>query len=165
MAFMKKDVNVVLLVLIVVAILGFSGFTVYYQTTFKDVSLEYKNKLEQLQKVTSDLSVQKQQLNETYSLRVKAEKDKKALDQSYKDLSDERNQLEDDKSRLEVELINTKNDLGEKAAQLQATQNQLASTQAELGSVKARKDTLENDLKKVCDAYKVETGKVHEECG
>jgi len=165
MAFMKRDVNLGFLVLIIASIILFSGFSVYYQTTFKDVSLEYKNKLEQLQKVTSDLSTQKQQLNETYSLRVKAEQDKKALDQSYKDLSDERNQLENDKSSLESELLTTKSDLAEKSAQLQSTQNQLASTQAELGSVKAQRDTYKNDLKKVCDAYTTLNGGVkHEEC-
>ena len=165
MSFMKKDVNVVLLFLIVASILIFSGFTVYYQTTFKDVSLEYKNKLEQLQKVTSDLSTKRQQLNETYALRVKAEQDKRALDQSYKDLSDERNQLENDKSSLESELINTKGDLAEKSAQLQSTQNQLASTQAELGSVKAQRDNYKNDLNEVCDAYTAKNAGVkHEEC-
>ena len=165
MAFMKKDVNVVLLLLIVASILVFSGFTVYYQTTFKDVSLEYKNKLEQLQKVTSDLSTQKQQLNETYSLRVKAEQDKKALDQSYKDLSDERNQLEDDKSKLEVDLLATKNELGEKSVQLQSKQNELANTQAELGSVKAQRDSYKSRLDTVCAAYTPLNGGVeHDRC-
>jgi len=165
MAFMKKDVNVVLLFLIVASILVFSGFTVYYQTTFQDVSLEYKNKLEQLQKVTSDLSAQKQQLNETYALRVKAEQDKKALDQSYKDLSDERNQLESDKASLETELITTKGDLAEKSMQLQSTQNQLASTVAELGSVKAQRDSYKNDLEEVCNDYTtLNSGTKHEEC-
>ena len=165
MPFMKHDVNIVLLFLIVVSILVFSGFTVYYQTTFKDVSLEYKEKLEQLQKVTSDLSTQKQQLNETYALRVKAEQDKRALDQSYKDLSDERNQLESDKASLQTELITTKGDLAEKGAQLQSTQNQLASTVAELGSVKAQRDSYKADLAEVCNDYTtLNSGTKHEEC-
>ena len=159
MAFMKKDVNVVLLVLIVIAILVFSGFTVYYQTTFQDVSLEYKNKLEQLQKVTSDLSTQKQQLNETYTLRVKAEKDKKALDQSYKELSDERNQLESDKASLQTELIGTKNELGEKSVQLISTQNQLASTEAELSSAKSKVSSLNSKV----DCLKKEVAKADAE--
>ncbi len=159
MAFMKKDVNVVLLVLIVASILIFSGFTVYYQTTFKDVSLEYKNKLEQLQKVTSDLSTQKQQLNETYALRVKAEQDKKALDQSYKDLSDERNQLESDKSSLETELLTTKSGLAEKSAQLQSTQSQLASTEAELSSAKSKVSSLNSKV----DCLKKEVAKADAE--
>jgi len=165
MAFMKRDVNLGFLVLIIASIILFSGFSVYYQTTFKDVSLEYKNKLEQLQKVTSDLSTQKQQLNETYSLRVKAEQDKKALVQSYKDLSDERNQLENDKSTLESELLTTKSDLEEKSTQLQSTQNQLASTQAELSSAKSQRDNYKADLAEVCDAYTAKNGGVpHEEC-
>ncbi len=165
MAFMKRDINITLLLLIVASILVFSGFTVYYQTTFKDVSLEYKSKLEQLQKVTSDLSTQKQQLSETYALRVKAEQDKRALDQSYKDLSDERNQLASDKESLEVELLNTKSDLAEKSTQLQSTQNQLASAQAELGSVKVQRDSYKADLAEVCDAYTAKnSGVPHEEC-
>src|SRR3989338_6627815 len=159
MAFMKKDVNVVLLFLIVASILVFSGFTVYYQTTFKDVSLEYKNKLEQLQKVTSDLSTQKQQLNETYALRVKAEQDKRALDQSYKDLSDERNQLESDKASLQTELIGTKNELGEKSGQLQSTQNLLASTEVELSSAKSKVSSLNSKV----DCLKKEVAKADAE--
>ncbi len=165
MAFMKKDVNVVLLFLIVASILIFSGFTVYYQTTFKEVSLEYKNKLEQLQKVTSDLSSQKKQLNETYSLRVKAEQDKKALDQSYKDLSDERNQLESDKDNLETELLTAKGDLAEKSVQLQSKQNELANTQAELGSVKVQRDSYKKDFEEVCGDYTtLNGGTKHKEC-
>ena len=73
MTFMKRDVNVTLLALIVASVLIFSAFTVYYQTTFKGVSLEYKDKLEQLTAVTGELAVQKEKLNETYTLRIKAE--------------------------------------------------------------------------------------------
>jgi chromosome segregation ATPase len=164
MAFMKRDVNVMLLLLIVVSILVFSGFTVYYQASFKDVSLEYKEKLEKLQQVTGDLAVQKKELNETYALRVKAEQDKQALDQSYKELSDERNQLENDKSTLQTELTTTKNDLADKSAQLQSVQNQLASTQSELSSVKSKKNSLEDDLEEVCAAYESATGSAHAEC-
>ena len=56
MAFMKKDVNLGLLVLIIVSIILFSGFTVYYQTAFRDISLEYETKLGQLNDVTKQLT-------------------------------------------------------------------------------------------------------------
>tara|TARA_Y100000310_G_scaffold241784_1_gene245881 strand:+ start:46420 stop:46914 length:495 start_codon:yes stop_codon:yes gene_type:complete len=164
MSVMKKDVNFVLLGLIIVSILLFSGFTVYYHTTFQDVSLEYQQKLDELGTVTQELSSKRQELNETYSLRVKAEQDKKALDLSYKDLSDERDRLENDKISLQTELGSTKLELGEKAAQLQSTRSQLASTQSELSSVKARKNSLENDLDEVCAAYESATGSAHDEC-
>ncbi|MDP6265645.1 MAG: hypothetical protein QF584_02645, partial [Candidatus Woesearchaeota archaeon] len=76
MSFMKRDVNLGLLILIIVSIVLFSGFSVYYETSFKDVSLEYQEKLEQLSQVTKELVTKRQELNETYSLRVKAEQDK-----------------------------------------------------------------------------------------
>src|SRR3990167_363378 len=116
MAFMKKDVNMTLLLLIVAAVLLFAGFSVYYQSSFRDISLDYKTKLEQLQQVSKDLTTQKKELNETYALRVKAEQDKKALDQGYKSVSDENDQLKTDNSNLQSEVSSTKNELGEKTA-------------------------------------------------
>ena len=165
MSFMKKDVNFVLLGLIVVSILLFSGFTVYYHTTFQDVSLDYQGKLDELGQVTQELSSKKAELNETYSLRVKAEQDKNALDQSYKELSDERNRLENDKISLQTELGSTKLELGEKTAKLQSTQNLLAQTQSQLSSVKSKKNSLQNDLDEVCSDYTTLNGGIpHEEC-
>ncbi len=79
MTFMKKDVNLGLLVLIIASVLLFSGFSVYYQTAFKDVSLEYQEKLGQLSDVTKQLSSKRQELNETYSQRLKKEQGPSAL--------------------------------------------------------------------------------------
>ena len=146
MAFMKKDVNLGLLVLIIAAIIVFSGFTVYYQTSFRDISLDYKTKLEQLQQVTKDLTTQKKELNETYSLRQKAEQDRKALDSSYREVSDENDQLKNDNSNLRSELGSTKSDLGEKTARLEATQNILAQTQADLASANSKMKSLKTEV-------------------
>ena len=65
MAVMKKDVNLGLLLLIVAALIMFSGFTVYYQTTFKNVSESFEIKLKELEKVEKDLESKRGQLNET----------------------------------------------------------------------------------------------------
>src|SRR3989344_5691679 len=108
MAFMKRDVNIGLLVLIIAAAIIFSSFSVYYQSTFKNVSLEYKNKLEQLGQTTTELSKQKQELNQTYSLRVKAEQDKNTLDAKYTEVRDENEQLSGDNTNLRLEVASTK---------------------------------------------------------
>ena len=157
MTFMKRDVNIGLLVLIIASIILFSGFSVYYQTTFKDVSLDYQSKLEQLSKVTKELGAKRQELNETYSLRVKAEEDRKVLDSRYKDVSDERNRLETDKASLQTELSSTKSSLAEKKAELEGTKNLLAQTQSslssakgEVSSLKAKRDNLKNDIDRIC---------------
>ncbi len=157
MAFMKKDVNLMLLILIIVSIVLFSGFSVYYQTTFKDISLEYQTKLEQLSKVTKELSTKRQELNETYSLRLKAEEDKKTLDQRYNDARDENERLSADNTNLRSEVSSTKSQLAEKSAELDATKNLLAQTQAslsaansEISSLKAKRDNLEGDIDRIC---------------
>jgi chromosome segregation ATPase len=157
MAFMKRDVNLGLLVLIIISIALFAGFSIYYQTSFKDVSLEYQSKLEQLSKVTSELRLQREKLNETSTLRVKAEEDRKVLDERYKDLNDERGRLEADKISLQSELTTTKSGLAEKKAELDATKNLLSQTQAsleasnsELSSLKSKRDNLEEDIERIC---------------
>jgi chromosome segregation ATPase len=165
MAFMKNDVNFGLLVLIIASIILFSGFSVYYQTTFKDVSLEYKEKLEQLSKVTTELSTQKQALNETYSLRLKAERDKKTLDARYKEVRDENDNLRKDNANLRSEVSSTKSQLAEKTSQLDATKSLLAKVQSELSSAKSKISSLNSKLDDVCDAYTSLNGGVeHDRC-
>ena len=165
MAFMRRDVNLTLLILIIVSIIIFAGFSAYYQTTFKGVSLEYKNKLEQLGKVTTELTTQKQKLNETYSMRVKAEEDKKTLDSRYRDASQENEQFKKDNEDLRAEVTTAKSQLGEKTAELDATKGLLAQTQASLASANSQVSSLKTRLKNVCDAYTpLNNGVEHNSC-
>ena len=165
MAFMKRDVNLGLLVLIIASIILFSGFTVYYQTTFKDISLEYENKLGQLSTVTQDLATQKQALNETYSLRIKAEQDKETLDVRYKDVSDENERVINDNTNLRSEVSSTKSQLAKKSAELDATTSLLSQVQTERDNYKSQRDRYKSDLDEVCSAYTTLNGGVeHEEC-
>ncbi|MBL7054130.1 hypothetical protein ISS05_00035 [Candidatus Woesearchaeota archaeon] len=159
MAFMKKDVNLGLLLVIIATLLLFSGFTVYYQTNFKNVVSDYHNKLSQLEKVTSDLGQEKTKLNETYQLRVKAEKDVKALDSQYRLLGDERDQLEDAKNTLQSELGSTKTKLAEAQVQLSSAQSELSSTQDLLKTANAKISSLNSridDLQDSRDSYKAQ---------
>ena len=157
MAFMKRNVNLGLLVLIVASLMLFTGFAVYYQTTFKDITLEYNTKLEELQKVTSELGLQKQALNETYELKVKAERDRSALDTQYRDISDENLQFQRDNTNLRVEVTQTKSELGatktdleNKKVILAQTQSDLASANSQVSSLKSRRDSLEDDVDRIC---------------
>ncbi|MDP6600136.1 MAG: hypothetical protein QF798_01735 [Candidatus Woesearchaeota archaeon] len=165
MSFMKRDVNLGLLILIIVSIVLFSGFSVYYETSFKDVSLEYQEKLEQLSQVTKELVTKRQELNETYSLRVKAEQDKQTLDARYNEVRGENDQLSTDNTNLRSEVINIKSDLAEKSAQLDVTRNLLAQTQSQLSSAEAERDKYRSRWDTVCDAYTSLNGGVeHDKC-
>lgn len=172
MAFMRRDVNLGLLLLIIVSIASFTGFSVYYQSTFQNVSMEYQNKLEQLSKVTKDLGLEKQKLNETYSLRVKAEEDRNTLDARYREVNDENGNLKKDKASLQLEVASTKSQLGQKSAELEATktlltqiQAQLAAAQNEISSLKVTVDKLDSKLKTICTDYKaLNNGNDHSKC-
>jgi len=162
MAYLKRDVNLGLLILIIASIILFSGFSVYYQTTFKEVSLEYQNKLNQLGKVTSELSSKRQELNETYSLRVIAEEDKKVLDERFKDVRDENEKISDDNTNLRSEVSSTKSQLAEKTAELDATKNLLSQTQTSLSAAKGEVSSLKSqrsDLKNEIDCLNTEAAK------
>ena len=150
MAFMKRDVNFGLLILIIVSIVLFSGFSVYYQTTFKDVSLEYQDKLNQLGQVTKELSSKRQELNETYSLRIKAEQDRNVLDERYKDVSDENTVLISELTSTRVQLAEKKSELGATKTLLSQTQSSLSAANSQVSSLKSQKSNLKNDIDRIC---------------
>ena len=60
MAFMRRDINLGLLLLIAAALLMFSGFTVYYQTTFKNVTKSYETQIKALDAITKQRETKKQ---------------------------------------------------------------------------------------------------------
>lgn len=163
MAFMKRNVNLGLLFLIVASLVLFTGFSVYYQTTLKGISLEYNTKLSELQKVTKELGLQKQALNETYELRVKAETDRSALDSKYKDLSDENLQLEKDKTSLMVEVAQTKSELGAAQTELESKKVVLAQTQQDLSAANSKVSSLKDDVDELC-VFIASNSLTHEEC-
>jgi len=157
MAFMKKNVNLGLLVLIIASLVLFTGFAVYYQITLKGISLEYNTKLTELQKVTKELGLQKQALNETYELKTKAETDRSALDSKYKDISDENLQFQRDNTNLRVEVTQTKSELGAAQVELEnkkvilaQVQQDLASEKSQTTSLKSKVGGLEDDIDRIC---------------
>ena len=164
MAFMKRNVNLGLLFLIVASLVLFTGFSVYYQTTLKDITLEYNTKLKDLQKVTKELGLQKTALNETYELKIKAERDRSALDSQYRDISDENLQLEKDKTGLMVEVAQTKSELGAAQTELESKKTLLAKTQADLSAANSKISSLKDDIEDLCASIGDPEGLIHEEC-
>ena len=157
MAFMRRDVNLGLLLLIAAALLMFSGFTVYYQTTFKNLSTTYKNQLNELDKVTKDLEAKRGLLNQTSTqLQLNTQK-QQDLSKQFVDIKGERDQLVDDKNKLTADLTSTKATLAQTQASLTQTQSNLeaektshaadvASLNAKIASLNSRIDSLNSKI-------------------
>jgi chromosome segregation ATPase len=132
MAVMRRDVNLGLLLLIVAAILTFSGFTVYYQTTFKNVSKSFELKLKELEFVTKDLEAKRGQLNDTSVQLLLRRQQEEDLSKKFTDVRGERDQLTSDKKKLEVELASTQGQLKGTSDQLKLTEDELNKKKKEL---------------------------------
>ena len=153
MALMKRDVNLGLLLIIVAALLMFSGFTVYYQTTFKNLSNTYKNQLTELDKVSKDLEAKRSQLNTT-SVQLQLNTQKEAdLSVKFTDIRGERDQLATDKNKLTADLTSTKSTLAQTQANLAQTQSDLAAQVTLVGQLSAQVLNLKADVQRFTDLY------------
>ena len=124
---MRRDINLGLLLLIAAVLLMFSGFTVYYQATFKNVTRSYETQIKELDAISKQLETKKTELNQTsVQLQLKKQKEED-LSSQFTDVRDERDSLETAKKKLEVELATTKALLESTTSKLGATQSQLAA--------------------------------------
>lgn len=161
MSVMRRDVNLGLLLLIVAALIMFSGFTVYYQTTFKNLSATYNNQLQELGKVTKDLEEKRGALNETsvqLQLRQQKEED---LSKKFTDVRSERDQFESDKKKLDADLGSTKSSLSATLKELENTKTELDSTKSRLAAeIQLAQDlnsqvlSLKADVDRINDLYR-----------
>ena len=151
MAFMRRDVNIGLLLLIVAALVMFSGFTVYYQTTFKNLSKTYDTQLKELESISNELESKRTALNET-SIQLQLKKQKEEdLSAKFVDTKSEKDKLETDKKKLEIDLASTKAQLQSTSAQLSNTQNQLADKANQIASMTSQISTLNGKVNSLED--------------
>jgi len=118
MGFMKKNVNVILLLLIVLVAASIVGLTSYYQMSFYNLSSDYHQKVGDLQKTASELEASQVQLNETaIELQLKTEREQ--------DLSGKYTEVREEKRVVIDELNDTRKQLAETKAVLASTRTEL----------------------------------------
>ncbi|MFH2027582.1 MAG: hypothetical protein ABIJ08_00450 [Nanoarchaeota archaeon] len=135
---MKKDLNFILLALILGIVIALVGFTVFYQNMFEGLSNDYTEKVSKLEKVTEELGVQKTKLNQTsFELEIKEQKETD-LSTRYSDLRDENVKLEDDIATLGKELTEKKAELIESQAELTKKALLLSQAQDDLSEANSK---------------------------
>jgi len=132
MAYMKRNVNFGFFLLLTASLICLVGVSVYYQTTFKDLYLSYKDKIDELSNISSTLISERNRLNQTsYQLMVKEEREEE-LSSQYGELKEEKDKVEAEKSSLQSQLSSKTAELIQKRAELYESQSKLAAAQAEL---------------------------------
>lgn len=157
MAYMKRNVNLGLLFLMVAILISFAGFAAYYQTTFFNLSESYEDKTSKIDSLVENLNLEKTRLNQTsYQLSVKAEREKD-LSGKYDALREVKEQLESDKALLQSELTTTKSKLSSSKAELESTKSSLTAAEslitekdAEIASKNSQISSLNSEKNALC---------------
>ena len=124
--------NIFLLLLIIIVLGVLAGLTTYYQTTYKNLSESYGDKLNQLNQLNYNLSLQKAQLNSVNEeLKLKTSV-KEKFDVLYTNISEYNDELNSDLVDTRKELVSTLGRLKETGAELDSRNSELATVKAAL---------------------------------
>ena len=104
MAFLKADINLRLLLLILVVLAVFVGSNIYYQNYINGLQAEYDKKVEHLKEIEKKLLLKEEKLNEVYELKGLLEEDKEILETGYISLLGENQNLKIEKASLVEDL-------------------------------------------------------------
>ncbi len=120
MAYMRRNVNLLLMVLVLVVLFSLVLLTTFYQKNYRNLTETYEATSEELSKVSQNFTSKLDELQSTTSeLKMKAT-DKAKLDELYTQLTAENN-------KLETELKATQDNLAEKVVMLERTERELSS--------------------------------------
>lgn len=135
---MNKNVNFILLVLIALIIFAMAGVTVYYQSTYQNISTEFMTRLGELNTTKSALQTQKSKLNQTsVQLEVKTQREKE-LNDLYQKVLAEKEKLAGDNVKLEITVTKLSAEKKQALEGLQATYLEMASLNESLKEASTR---------------------------
>ena len=140
MAYMRKNVNMLLAVLVLIVLLSLVILTAFYQQTYRNVTESYEATADELSKISQNFTSKLRELNRTTTELMVKSTDKEQLDRLYL-------QLEAGKNKLEVELKATQEKLA-------GTMSILKETEAELSDAKYTIIKNEEDIAMLDSAVK-----------
>ncbi len=139
MPYMRKNVNLILLLLIVVAMLGVAGLTSYYHTSYRKLSVQHNTKLQELATLNVALQQNKSELNRTITELTLRKQEVRRFDVLYENLTDVNEGLEGDLKQTRTELVST-------ITRLKATEADLKASDEALTKKKAEADRLNEEI-------------------
>ncbi|MBI2144916.1 hypothetical protein HYU18_01195 [Candidatus Woesearchaeota archaeon] len=119
--YLRKNVNFMLLILVLTVLIGTVAITTYFQSTYKEVTEDLETTEKQLQSVNTNFSTKLSELNKTYTELQLKSMDKEKLDQLYTDLLSA-------KEQLDLELTSTKDKLAKALADIEQINKELTDT-------------------------------------
>ena len=139
MAFMKKNINFGLMLIILAVLVGFTGFSIYYQMNYLKLANSYKLKQTDLTDALTKLQNERSQLNQTsFQLQIKEEASAD-LGTKYTILKSQKEQLDTDKAKLQ-------SDVSQKNQKILELTSDISNLQVNIATVQTKLDTANNQI-------------------
>ncbi|MBU3941437.1 MAG: hypothetical protein KKF74_00830 [Nanoarchaeota archaeon] len=143
---MKRNVNFGFFLLLVATLISLAGLSLYYQTTFKDLYVDYKGRIDDLKNISSTLGTERTKLEQTSQQLIIREEREKELSTQYTGLRTEKEKLEEEKASLQKQLAVKTSELTQKRAELATAQAELSISKTDLAAAKATISGLRADI-------------------
>jgi chromosome segregation ATPase len=153
MAFITKNANIILLLLIIFASIGLAASTVYFQDTLGDVNYRYDEKLDELNTIQADLEVkQKQLVNLVSELSLKETRETELTgkfvekEEKLSATEDELAETLNEKEKLERDISQLRNQVTSLNAQKADLEIEVSNLESDVSSWKSKYNSCDNDL-------------------
>ncbi len=147
--YLKRNVNFVLLMLVITILVGTVAITTYFQSTYKDVSQDLATKKKQLEVVSSNFSTKISELNKTYSDLQLKQLDKEKLDQLYTDLTKEKEKVDTELSATKIKLTSTFSELQRKKDELSDANYKIILEEREIIELKSKVQNQDTTIRSI----------------
>lgn len=163
LAFLKKDMNLKLIFLILALIIAIAGFSIFYQNKFKGISTDYENKTQQLEKITAKAVSEEAKVQEISQQQENIKQDKEALESRYNEITSENQALKKDLDSIRLELEKTKSELADKTSMFNLLQTRFDQVEGSLIKANDEISMLSAKVKELCSELE-SAGKSNDEC-
>lgn len=113
---LKRDININLLAIIILAVGVYIVSSVFYNQSVKSMQEDYEKKVEHLQEIEKRLTLKEEKINELLKSKDLIEKDKEILEKSYLEIQNENQDL---RSRITTSFTSFQKALCKKTGNVQ----------------------------------------------
>lgn len=150
MKYMKKNLNIFLLFMIVLLLGSFAVFTVYYKNTYKDLASTFFDLKGNYEQTAEELSLRRAQLNVTLEEFELKKTREQSLSEKYSDIRTVNAELTLDLAETRKSLADTEIELENKKQEVEAKNTEIAGLKDDVVEWKSKYESKDEDYDDCC---------------
>jgi len=147
MSYIRKNINLLLLILAVLLIGYTLSLTTYYQVTYNNVSSIYYDQVQEYEDLINDFKEREEELSVTQLELTKRVQDKEKLNELYTGAIGEKESAESKTLRAEADLSTANSQIKMQEAEIKDYKDQLEDVESIKSSIEDEIDDLKDDFR------------------